>query len=458
MTNGFLRDNEVAPELDGQKQGRHGSLPTRPPVERAVLVGVDTPNSPWKIEDSLDELEQLADTANVAVVARLTQKLDGPHPRTFLGKGKLEELAELRRSTGATVVLFDDELSPSQERNIEEQLGVLVIDRTALILDIFARRARTHEGKLQVELAQLEYRLPRLTRMWTHLSRQGSAGGAAGGGVGLRGPGETQLEVDRRQARERINHIKTQIEQVRKHRRTSRDRRREEGFPVVALVGYTNAGKSTLLNKLSGATVLAENKLFATLDPTTRQVQLPGGTISLWTDTVGFIQKLPTGLVAAFRATLEEIGEADALVHVVDVTHENAEEQATTVRETLQSLDAADKPAIIALNKVDRLAPDGVAERPDVGDINPDGYVLISAEQGWGMDELLERVQKLVDGDLKEVRVLLPYTNSALVDMFHQRGQVLEEEYCEDGTRIHGLIPQRYYPDIRLYLNSGATA
>ncbi len=451
MGNSFIRDFDGQPEDNVLRQGRDGSIPTRPPEERAILVGVETPTSPWKVEDSLDELEQLAMTANVRTLGRLTQRLDSPHPATYLGKGKLQELADLRVSTGASVVIFDDELSPSQERNLEEKLGVMVVDRTALILDIFARRARTHEGRLQVELAQLEYRLPRLTRMWTHLSRQGV------GGVGLRGPGETQLEVDRRQARGRITHIKDEIEQVRRQRRTSRERRREEGFPVVALVGYTNAGKSTLLNKLAGASVLAENKLFATLDPTTRQVQLPGGTISLWTDTVGFIQKLPTGLVAAFRATLEEIAEADVLVHVVDITHTNAEEQAATVAETLESLEAADKPTVVALNKVDQLVPGADSPPADLEAQTPEGYVLVSAERGWGLDKLLECVQDLLEGELREVRVLLPYAQSSLVDLFHQRGQVLEEEYCEDGTRIRGLVPQRFYPLIQKYADRGAT-
>lgn len=452
MTDGFIR--EFDGQLDGQesRQGGRGSIPTQPPQELGILVGVQTPESPWKVEDSLDELERLADTADVRVVGRVTQRLDEPHPRTFIGKGKLDELAELRTSTGATVVLFDDELSPSQERNLEEKLGVMVVDRTALILDIFARRARTHEGRLQVELAQLEYRLPRLTRMWTHLSRQGV------GGVGLRGPGETQLEVDRRQARERITHIKREIEQVRKHRRTTRERRREEGFPVVALVGYTNAGKSTLLNKLAGATVLAENKLFATLDPTTRQVQLPGGTLSLWTDTVGFIQKLPTGLVAAFRATLEEIGEADALVHIVDITHSNAEEQAATVAATLEFLEAAEKPTIVALNKVDAMVPGKDGYPTDLEGEVPDGYVLISAGKGWGLDKLLSRVQDLLDGELREVHVHLPYAESALVDLFHQRGQVIKEEFSEDGTHIHGRIPERYYPVVRRFAERGVSA
>lgn len=420
---------------------RGAPVPTAPPEEFAVLVGVETPQSDWPIEDSLDELELLALTADVRTVGRVTQRLDEPHPRTFLGKGKLDELAELRRSVGATVVLFDEELSPSQERNLEDKLGCIVVDRTGLILDIFARRARTHEGRLQVELAQLEYRLPRLTRMWTHLSRQGV------GGVGLRGPGETQLEVDRRRARERITLIRREIEQVRQHRRLSRERRRELDYGVVALVGYTNAGKSTLLNALSGADVLAEDKLFATLDPTTRQVSMPGGGTALWTDTVGFIQKLPTGLVAAFRATLEEVLEADVLVHVVDITHENAEEQAATVAATLDQLGAREKPTVLALNKVDAL----VGEAPEMDIELPKDFVLISARDGRGLEQLKAKVQSVLDGRLEEVTVSLPYGESALVDMFHQRGQVIEERYTDEGTVIHGRLPAQYAAQVERF-------
>jgi len=417
---------------------------TAQPEELAILVGVQTPDSKWDVNSSLDELERLADTADVKVVGRITQRLATPDPRTFIGKGKLRELADMKNATGATVVLFDDELSPSQERNLEDELKCKIIDRSALILDIFARRARTKEGRLQVELAQLEYRLPRLTRMWTHLSRQGV------GGVGLRGPGETQLEVDRRQSRERITHIKREIEQVRKHRKILREHRKAEGLPVVSLVGYTNAGKSTLLNKLAGADVLAEDKLFATLDPTTRQVRLPAGMLSLWTDTVGFIQKLPTDLVAAFRATLEEILEADVLVHVVDITHENAEEQAATVNETLRSLGAADKPTVVALNKVDKLAPDLDSGLPSLEDL-PDNYVLISAELGWGIDTLLSKVEQVLESNLRELDVLLPYSEGALVDLFHKYGQVRTEEFTHAGTHIRGKLPEKYVSLMRRY-------
>ncbi|HUW11202.1 MAG TPA: GTPase HflX, partial [Anaerolineae bacterium] len=330
-----------------------------------MLVGAQT-KSPaattyrWDIDDSLDELAQLAWTASVEVVGRVTQRLDRIHPATFVGKGKVEELRDLHDDLGFNVVIFDDELSPRQQRELEEELGenVKVLDRTALILDIFASHAHTREGALQVELAQYQYRLPRLTRAWTHLARQagGTAGRGGTGGVGLRGPGETQLEVDQREIRRRIARLKRDLEDVRSHRQQHRRRRQREHIPVVALVGYTNAGKSTLLNALSGSDVLVEDKLFATLDPTTRLVALPGGKEVLFTDTVGFIQKLPTMLVAAFRATLEEITEADVLLHVVDITHRNALQQSQTVGEVLSDLGATLQPMVVALNKIDLLA------------------------------------------------------------------------------------------------------
>src|SRR5438552_4759836 len=322
---------------------------TKQPVEKAVLVGIETGRQLWSIEDSLAELEQLAATAGVEVLGQVSQKISEPNPATFVGKGKVEEIRDLKGRLGADLVLFDEELTPGQQRNLEERLNTKIVDRTALILDIFARHAQTKEGRLQVELAQLEYRLPRLTRMWTHLSRQGV------GGVGLRGPGETQLEVDRRRSRERITKLKKELKEVHGHRELYRQKRRRQGLPVIAVVGYTNAGKSTLLNALSNAQVLAANVLFATLDPTTRQLQLPDGQEVLITDTVGFIQRLPTQLVAAFRATLEEIQEADVLLHVVDITHPNAEEQSQTVDALLKELEVADRPRVIALNKIDRL-------------------------------------------------------------------------------------------------------
>ena len=398
---------------------------------------------PWPVEDSLAELAQLARTAGIAVVGHMYQRLDAPNPATLIGSGKLEELIEAVRETGANVVIFDDELSPRQQRNLEEALGdeIKVLDRTALILDIFAQHAHTREGALQVELAQYEYRLPRLTRAWTHLARQ--AGGAAGrggiGGVGLRGPGETQLETDRRVIRRRIAHLKRELEQVRTHRELYRRRRRRTGIPVVSIVGYTNAGKSTLLNAISGADVLVENKLFATLDPTTRRVTLPGGTVALFTDTVGFIQKLPPQLVAAFRATLEEILEADLLLHVVDISHPRALAQARTVEDTLRELGATDRPVVIALNKMDRLGnPREVnsllAEFPN--------SLTISALKGIGLEALLERVEEVLLSRMAHIEVCVPYQRGELVQIFHERGIVEHEEHTSSGTLLRGWIPR----------------
>nr|MBP8998277.1 GTPase HflX [Anaerolineaceae bacterium] len=321
----------------------HKTTPTNPPVERAFLVGVEFRNQKPLIsmEDSLSELARLAQTVNLEVVGEATQKIDIPNPSTLIGSGKVEEIALLAEENLADMIIFDTELSPRHQRDLEEKFGskLRVLDRTALILDIFAQHAHTSDGILQVSLAQYEYRLPRLTRAWTHLARQaGGGGGRAGsvGGVGLRGPGETQLEVDRREIRKRISVLKKELEKVRAHRQRYRLQRKRSRIPLISLVGYTNAGKSTLLNRLTHADVLVADQLFATLDPTTRRLELPGGHQGLLTDTVGFIQKLPTQLIAAFHATLEEISEADLLIHVVDVTHPNALEQARSVMDTLK--------------------------------------------------------------------------------------------------------------------------
>jgi GTP-binding protein HflX len=399
-------------------------------------------DSAWTLQDSLAELERLADTAGLMVVGVLEQKLDRPNPATLIGSGKVEELVALRADTGAQVIVFDEELSAGQQRELEKAIAnpdVKVLDRTALILDIFAQHAHTREGALQVELAQYEYRLPRLTRAWTHLARQG--GGAAGrggtGGVGLRGPGETQLESDRREIARRIAHLKRELEEVRQHRAQYRRRRHEEAIPVVALVGYTNAGKSTLLNALSGADIYAADQLFATLDPTTRRIALPGGRQVLVTDTVGFIQKLPTTLVASFRATLEEITDADLLLHVVDITHPNAEQQAATVMEVLAGLNATDQPVITALNKVDLLA--------DAGDLRDDvdlpNSVAISAMTGLRLPELLGLIERVLSEELVDVTVMLPYRRGDLLALMHQRGVIEREEHTADGTVVTGKVP-----------------
>ena len=351
--------------------------------ERALLVGVELrgEHDGWTLESSLDELATLAQTAGVAVVGRTAQRLNAPQPSTLIGSGKLEEIKLAVADLGAELVLFDRELTPRQQRNIEKALDVKVIDRTALILDVFAQHARTREGMLQVELAQYQYRLPRLTRMWTHLARQaGGRAGGAGGGVGVRGPGETQLEIDRREIRRRIKFLEGQIEVLRAQRKQTRQRRQRAGLPVVALVGYTNAGKSTLLNALTGSDIYAADQLFATLDPTTRRVTLDDGRVALFTDTVGFIQKLPTELVAAFRATLEEINEAHVLLHVLDATHPDAVRQAETVERVLSELGLDEPPMVVAANKIDRLGGEGAgvsggaarsaAGRDDYGDFD----------------------------------------------------------------------------------------
>jgi GTPase len=420
---------------------------TQAPRQRAFLVGAEvySAHSPWTAEDSLNELELLADTAGLDVVGKAYQKLSTPVPKFFVGPGKVKEIAALRDELHYDLVIFDDELSPSQTRNLETELNIGVLDRTALILDIFAQHASTHEGRIQVELAQYEYLLPRLRRQWTHLERQAGTGGgtSAGGVVGLRGPGETQLELDRRIIDRRMAWLKEQLADVHRHRELYRQRRRRSGVPVIALVGYTNAGKSTLLNALSGAGVRAEDQLFATLDPTTRQIALPGGGEALLTDTVGFIQKLPTQLVAAFRATLEEITEADVLLHVLDITHPNAQEHAQTVQKTLKDLKADGKPILTVLNKVDLL--DGVDEA-EVGQIAeklglPADYVAISAERGWGMEALLGRIEATLGGAMTELEAVIPYKRNDLVAMWHQRGVIDVEAYEEGGTRIQGRIP-----------------
>lgn len=450
-----VEDLEVGPK---QKRERINTLQTTPPRERALLVGVGRQNDLFEVHDSLDELAQLCETAGLEVVETTFQNIGAPHRSFLVGTGKVAELKQLKQELKADVVVFDVELTPTQTRELESTLEVKLLDRTAIILDIFARRARTHEGRLQVELAQLEYRLPRLTRLWTHLSRQtggGGGSGAGGAGVGVRGPGETQLEIDRRSSRARISHLKRELEHVHTHRELYRRRRRAEGIPVVSLVGYTNAGKSTLLNKLANSNVLAENMLFATLDPTTRRVKLPNGREILLTDTVGFIQRLPTGLVEAFRSTLEEVNEADLLIHVLDFTHPNAQEQSQTVEKVLKELGAADKPSIIALNKIDMyrgeeggvLSPEELSQEFDL----PGEYVPISASKGIGIDLLLERIQAVLDKDMVQVNSLIPYGSQELVALFHQKGFIEQEEHRESGTYLKGRIPAQFAAPYRAY-------
>jgi GTP-binding protein HflX len=427
-----------------------------------LLVSVERPGQTWAAADSLEELARLAETVEVEVVGAVTQKLAHPLAGTYVGKGKLEEIKTRRDDLEYDVVMVDGDLTPAQQRNLEKALDVKVIDRTALILDVFARRAATHEGRLQVELAQLEYRLPRLTGLWTHLSRQGV------GGVGLRGPGETQLESDRRELGKRIVHLKRELGEVHTHRQLYRERRKGVPIPVVALVGYTNAGKSTLLNALTGASVMAEDKLFATLDPTTRRRALPSGREVLFTDTVGFINNLPTLLIAAFRATLEEINEATVLLHVVDITHPNAAEQVQTVIDVLEELGADDKPVVTALNKVDSVAPNGPTSAPPVADLlarlGPaaelaDNAVAISALDGSGFDAMLGKIEAEVEADADFIPVTLcaPFARTDLVDRFHRLGRVADTRFDESGTTLDGFLPARELGRFAPYLSRRET-
>ena len=421
--------------------------PTVSPRERAFLVGVEIfgQDHLLTLEDSLTELALLADTAGLEVVGELTQKVDRPNAVTFIGSGKVEELKALAEETLAQVVIFDNELSPRHQRELQEHLGnsVRVLDRTALILDIFAQHAHTSDGQLQVKLAQYEYYLPRLTGQWTHLARQaGGGGGRSGsvGGVGLRGPGETQLEVDRRAVRHEIAHLKDELEKVRAHRMRYRAQRKRSRIPTVALVGYTNAGKSTLLNRLAKSDVYVADQLFATLDPTTRRVELPGGDQALFTDTVGFIQKLPTTLVAAFRATLEEISEADLLLHMVDISHPNALNQAEAVQQTLEEIDASHVPIVTVLNKIDRLSDPEAARR--TLEHFPQA-VAISALTGTGIDDLLEHIRTGLYETFTPILVRLPYQQGQLISLFHDLGQVERMEHGRKGVLMQGRIPGR---------------
>ncbi len=405
------------------------------------------------VEDSLLELARLADTAGLVVVGQAIQRFDRPDSATYIGSGKVEEVKILIGELQAGVVIFDEELSPRHQRELEKLFGeeVKVIDRTALILDIFAQHAQTREGKLQVELAQLEYRVPRLTRMWTHLARQaGGRVGGMGGGVGLRGPGETQLETDRREIGRRITYIKEQLESVRAHRERHRAKRQQTELQVVAIVGYTNAGKSTLLNQLSDANVLSADMLFATLDPTTRKVDMPGGRELLFTDTVGFIQKLPTDIVAAFRATLEEITEADILLHVVDATHLNAAAQFESVEDTLAELEVDHLPMVVALNKIDLLPPD--ANPLEMFDL-PHPMVPVSAVSGKGIEDLLVAIDAAMVRYLQPLTVMLPYKRGDLLSMMYERGQVDGEEHTAEGVIVHGRLPKRLIPYFEPYMD-----
>ncbi|MGC1481455.1 MAG: GTPase HflX [Chthoniobacterales bacterium] len=405
-------------------------FPTR--IERAILVGVEQPGvDHWDLQDSLAELSQLAATAGAEVVDTFVQKLEKPTAPFYIGKGKAEEIRAASRSQRANSLIFDDELSPAQGRNLEKLTSRKVLDRTQLILDIFAKRARTREGRLQIELAQLQYLLPRLTRMWTHLSRQD-------GGIGTRGPGETQLEVDRRRVQDRIARLERDLKEVRKHRTVQREGRLRQHWPVCAVVGYTNAGKSSLLNRLTGSHVLAADKLFATLDPTTRQFVLPNKQKILLTDTVGFIRKLPHTVIESFKATLEEVALADLLLHVVDISHPQFHEQMVAVDETIAELDARGKQTVLIFNKIDQVADPAIVA--STLDRHP-GSVGISARTGEGIEIFLdELVIRLAAWRLK-ISYQVPTTDSAAVAEIHRIGHVLNSHYNDETVDLVAHVP-----------------
>lgn len=423
--------------------------------ERAFLVGagVQARRPLLSVVDSLHELELLADTAGMIVVGQATQNMHHIDPNTYIGSGKADEIRQIVEDESAEVVIFDDELSPRHQRELERHFGerIKVLDRSALILDIFAQHTHTREGALQVELAQYEYRLPRLTRQWTHLARQ--AGGVAvrggTGGVGLRGPGETQLEVDRREISRKIVRLKEELEYVRQHRRQHRRQRNRAGIPVIALVGYTNAGKSTLLKSLTGDDIYVADQLFATLDPLTRRIDLHSGRHVVLTDTVGFIQKLPTTLVVAFRATLEEIAEADILLHIVDTSHPNVIQHIETVEDTLAQIDVPSIPRILVWNKIDKWGDKLLPDR--AGGDQYDAEVVISAQTGTGLEQLLTTIESVLAARLHKVKLLIPYQRGDLVSGLFEMASVEEQQHTESGVVLTVQLSLALYERFKEY-------
>lgn len=404
-------------------------------MERVILVGISTQDND-DAEKSLEELEELAKTAGAVTVGKILQRREQMHPGTYVGKGKLTEIKDLLWETEATGIICDDELSPAQLGNLRDELDTKIMDRTLLILDIFASRASTSEGKIQVELAQLKYRQSRLTGYGTSLSR-------LGGGIGTRGPGEKKLEMDRRLIKSRIAKLNRDLKEVKSHREVTREQRNRNHMPVVAIVGYTNAGKSTLLNYLTGAGILAEDKLFATLDPTTRGYRMESGQEILLTDTVGFIRKLPHHLVDAFRSTLEEAKFADIILHVVDVANPQMDEQMYIVYETLSMLGVQDKAIVTAFNKCD-LMP----ERMIVRDFKADETAFISAKTGEGVAGLLEKIESILRGQKIAIEKLYPYKDAAKIQLIRRYGELIEEEYLEDGIAVKAYVPAGIYESI----------
>ena len=417
--------------------------------DKVVLVGLNSPvlREDSATEESMDELSALVETAGGETAGIVLQNRATPDPRTFIGEGKVAEVQLYVENVGATMVIFDNDLSPSQQRVLTELLGIQVLDRCGLILDIFAQRAKTKEGRLQVELAQYRYLLPRLTGMWTHLERQ--AGTSGKGPIGSKGPGETQLETDRRLINKKIDKIRADLEEVRRVRATQRQQRQKNEIPVVAIVGYTNAGKSTLLNTLSGADVLAEDKLFATLDPVVRTVKMPAGGEFLLVDTVGFISKLPHALVDAFHSTLEEALLADVLLVISDGASGEMIHQHDVVLEVLASLGAADKPKIDVINK---------ADLPDVNANKWPGAIAVSAKMGKGLDELLEAIRLKLRGAARLMRALIPYAQGGLLAKLHEDGQVLSEEYTGEGIEVKALADEQLFGRLTVQLGEQAVS
>lgn len=406
-------------------------------TERVILVGVSLMDTE-QTDRSLDELSELVKTAGADTVGKVIQSREQIHPGTYVGKGKLEEIKDLVWEMEATGIVCDDELTPVQMKNLQDELDVKVMDRTLVILDIFAERASTSEGKIQVELAQLKYRQTRLTGFGTALSR-------LGGGIGTRGPGEKKLEMDRRLIKNRIAQLNRELRDVKRHREITREQRSKNKLPVVAIVGYTNAGKSTLLNTLTGSEILAEDKLFATLDPTTRGLKLPGGQEILLTDTVGFIQKLPHHLIEAFKSTLEEAKYADMILHVVDASNPQMDEQMFTVYETLRNLEVGDKPIITAFNKQDK-----IEEALIVRDFRADYTVKISARTGSGLEDLLDTIEAALRNQKIAVEFLYEYKDAAKIQLIRKYGELTSEEYRDDGIYVTGYIPAELYNKVSL--------
>lgn len=402
--------------------------------EYVILIGVNTGDD-REAEESMDELEELAATAGAVTVGKVIQNREALHQKTYIGKGKIEEVAELIREKNATGVICDDELSPAQMHNLEQELDIKVMDRTLIILDIFANRATTAEGKIQVELAQLKYRLARLVGLRSSLSR-------LGGGIGTRGPGEKKLEMDRRLVKSRIAQLNSELNDVKRHREVMRKQRMDSTQPVIAIVGYTNAGKSTLLNALTGAAVLEEDKLFATLDPTTRVLELENKEQVMITDTVGFIRKLPHHLIEAFKSTLEEAKYADMILHVVDASNPQMEAQMETVYKTLEDLGVENKPIYTLFNKIDRLQEVRYAE---LKDIHAKSVLLISAKEGIGFEEVKELIREYLHSRQMYVERVVPYAETSVIQLVRKYGSLLEEEYRPEGIFIRGYVPKEYY-------------